>query len=460
MGASTEDVMNQLQGTLATPPQPSLFGIQAPPDPAALQALLRHLQAQKAVEDTGNTPGPYGYLHDAGQKAFASIGQQLGGAVGGALNTPGQFGNAAPAPDPRQAMASAIQQAQQTYQKLIANGVDENQARTTATKQLVQAGVPGAAEVLAKANTQGLDNAFKVAETAKDTSQSKMDDASIDEKARQEKQNTWTTIKETPEYTIQKNGLGEVRSTKVSDRASLPQTPEESANSDSIAQKIANYDLQMSDAVGRGNVQQRQDMLARVLKVNPDYDVKNFKQSADALRAYGPAGVQGQLVLKTQNAMNHLKALDEWGKALKNGDSTTASFIGNELAKQFNDPALSSYDTAASIVANEVSGAIVKGGGGVQERLARVKDFSDTKNDASRASAIGAARSLLGAQYKNNKNFYEKTTLRKDFEDRFPVEGGFPPPPGTNGAAATPTAGADGWTVMPNGVKVRIKSGS
>lgn len=443
MSADTQDMINQLQMQLATPPQPSLFGLTAPPDPSGLRALLQKLQAQQAVNQTGGTPGQYGYLHDAGQKAFAQVGQGLGAAIGGALNPPPTA--AAQAATPQAQISSAIQSAQRNYQTLIGQGVAENTARTAVAKQMVSAGVPGAADVLAKSGQQGLEDLFKGAETAKDTSQAAMDTASIAQKAREEKGASWTDVGQNSDYKFQRNGLGEFRSVKIAEK-NPPLTADQSTNADAIAKKIANYDMQMSTAVGRGNVQQRQEMLGRVLAVNPDFDEKNFKQSTDALKAYGPSGVQGQLVLKTQNAMNHLAALDQWGKALKNGDSQTANKIGNFFASEFNNPALSTYDTAAPTVANEVSGAIIKGGGSAAERLERVKKYADTKNDASRAAALNADRSLLGAQYKNNQNLYEKTTLRKDFGDRFPVEGGFPPPPGT--AAASPASGWGKATVV------------
>lgn len=437
MGASTDDMINQLQASIATPPQPSLFGVQAPPDVAGLRALLAKLQQQKYLSTVGQTGGQYGYLHDAGQSALANVGQQLGSAAGGALAQPPP-GAAPAAPSAQQQMSMAVQQAQKAYQSQIAAGVDENTARTNATKMLIAAGVPGAADVLQKTQSTGLENDFKKAETAKDVSQGNMDDASIAQKKREADQNTWTTIKETPEYTIQKNALGEVRSVKVSDRASLPDTPEQIANKTILGKKVGDYDLDIASVVGRGSPKERQDFLANyVYPHNQDYDIKNFKQSQDSLKAYGPSGVQGQLVLKTQNAMNHLTALDQWGRALKNGDMKAAQTAENFFKGEFNDPSLSTYDTVAPIVANEVSGAIVKGGGGVQERLARVKDFSDLKNDAARSGAINGVRSLLGAQYKNNQNLYEKTTLRKDFGDRFPIEGGFPPPPGTGGGASS-----------------------
>lgn len=452
MGSSTDDMINQLQAQLATPPQPSLFGISAPPPQANLQALLGKLKQQQYLEQQSQpTGGQYGWLHDiaTGKQGAATIGNYLGNAITGGLTQAPQ--GASPAPDattsPQAAMSGAIQQAAKAYQTLVSKGVPENQARQMASQMLVQAGVPGAADVLQKAIGTGLDETFKGAETAKDISQGKMDEASITQKQREADQNTWATIKTTPEYMIQRNKLGEVRSVKISDKASLPQTPEESAQADAIAAKIAGYDMHLSSAVGRGNVQQRQDMLGRVLKINPDYDEKNQKQSEDALKAYGPSGTQGQMILKTQNAMNHLTALDAWHTALKTGNTVAANKAQQYLQSEFNSDGpqganLSTFQAAAPIVANEVSSGLVKGGGSKDERLDRVATLSGAKGDAAFSGASSAMRSLLGAQYKNNKNLYETTTFRKDFEKRFPVEGGFPaPPPSGTAVAAAPTSG-------------------
>jgi hypothetical protein len=482
MSASSQDMMNQLQMALATGPQQSLFGVTAPPDQSKLAGLLQQLKQQQfAQQQDAPTPGPYGYLHDAGKAAFTAAGQQMGTGVGGALQMIGQQGDAAnaaaqappvspesvgvqgvpgaqgppsptapttPPPAPLtnpQAINAVLQRAKAINAAQISNGVPADAAKVNTLKFMVSQGVPGAEDQLVTAQQEVLKNASTQSQTSKDTAQGNAATDEISHRALDDASKQFTNRPDlsNPEYLAQQDGNGKITFTKRSDKASLPQTPEESSNADAIAQKIGNYDLQMSDAVGRGNVQQRQDMLGRVLKSNPDFDVKNFKQSQDALKAYGPSGTQGQMVLKTQNAMNHLEALDQWGRALKNGDSQTANAIGNSIASQFNNPALSSYNTAAPIVANEVSSAIVKGGGGVQERLARVNDFSNTKDDAARGSAINAARSLLGAQYKNNQNLYEQTTLRKDFDKRFPVQGSFPPPPGTGQQPQAPPS--SGW---------------
>src|ERR1700723_4264058 len=90
---STQDQLNQLQANLTLGSQPSLFGIQAPPDPDKVQALIGLLKQQQYQEQANRpTPGPYGYLHDAGNLQFNSVGQQLGQSLGGAIQMtqPGQ----------------------------------------------------------------------------------------------------------------------------------------------------------------------------------------------------------------------------------------------------------------------------------------------------------------------------------------------------------------------------------
>jgi hypothetical protein len=71
MSTNTDDMVNQLQATLAQGQQPSIFGIQAPPNPQALQTLLGLLKQQQYQQQANQrTPGPYGYLHDAGNLQF------------------------------------------------------------------------------------------------------------------------------------------------------------------------------------------------------------------------------------------------------------------------------------------------------------------------------------------------------------------------------------------------------
>jgi hypothetical protein len=365
--------------------------------------------------------------------------------------------SAPPAPLTAQAaIGAAIQKGRAIYQAQIAANVDPDVAKLNTLKVLVSLGVPGADAQLGDAQSAVLKNKATASEADKNSGETSNYASLIQDRLLQQARQTAQFIPRpdlsNTEYMAQQDpNTGKIEYSKRGDKMPPPPlTPQADQARDTIAQKIANYDLQLSTAAGRGGPELRQDLLTRAIAINPDFDEKNFKQSSDALKAFGPSGTQGQLMLKTQNAMNHLTALDQWGQALKNGDVQKANQIANYLSGQFGGIAAPTYQAVAPIVAGEVSGSLVKGGGGVEERQDRVKALSGDLGDAARASAINGMRSLLGAQYKNNQNLYEQTTLRNDFTKRFPVEGGFPPPPGTpipqaanNGGQSAPP----GWTL-------------
>ncbi len=494
MSADTQDMINQLQATLAQGQQPSIFGISAPANPQALQALLGQLRQQQYQQQANApTPGPYGYLHDAGKLQMNSVGQQLGQALGAAIpmatqgaqapqsvmnqiygdgsqssapGTPsaasgeGASGQAVPVPLTSQsAIGAAIQKGKMIYQAQIAANVPPDQAKLNTLKALVSLGVPGADSALGDAQQAVLKNQATQAGTVKSTGEAANYSSLMQDRLFNQAKETAQFIPRpdlsNSEYLAQQDpNTGKIEYSKRGDKMPPPPlSPQADQARDQIAQKIATYDLQLSTAAGRGGPDMRQDLLTRAIAINPDFDEKNFKQSQDALKAYGPSGTQGQLMIKTQNAMNHLAALDQWGQALNNGDTQKANQIANYLSGQFGGIAAPTYQAVAPIVAGEVSGSLVKGGGGVDERQARVQALSGDLGDPARASAINGMRSLLGAQYKNNQNLYEQTTLRNDFQKRFPVDGGFPPPPGVpqSGAAATSAGNAAtapaGWTL-------------
>jgi hypothetical protein len=199
MGASTEAMIDQLQQQLALGPQNSLFGLTTPPDPSKLQALLGTLKQQQ-YQDQANqrTPGPYGYLHDAGNLQFNQVGQGLGQAIGGAIPliaqqqqaaqgggqpTPGQSGvNGPPTPatpaNPATSIATMDKAAAAMNNALIAQGVPPDQAKVKVLTQLAQMGRPGAADALVQAQQDVLKNASTVSQTKKDNAQG---DAATDE---------------------------------------------------------------------------------------------------------------------------------------------------------------------------------------------------------------------------------------------------------------------------------------
>lgn len=218
MSADQQDMINHLMAQLATQPQgPSLYGLQAQADPNNLMALLGKMKQQQVLDQANApTPGPYGYLHDAGKAAFNSIGSNLGGQLAALGNGPQQASPVVAA------QKAAISQGNQDNAQALASGGDPLQVKIDVLTKATQAGVPGAADALDKAVEQQQKNATAKAQAFKDTAQGNAATDEISNRAAQRTldqskfsqstaKDTWNTISETPATVVQKNGLGEVR---------------------------------------------------------------------------------------------------------------------------------------------------------------------------------------------------------------------------------------------------------
>ena len=460
MSANTEDMINQLQMQLAQPPQPSLFGIQAPQDPQGLQSLLQRLKAQQFQEQANRpTPGPYGFLHDAGLAGISGVGQQLGQSVGQAVAA-NQQPQQSQAPTPQQQMQQAVLSAQKTYQTLIANGVDENQARITASKQLVQAGVPGAADALAKAQGTSLENAVKGAEIAKNTGEAQnyvnSDARDKAKEARETAQNTWQTVQEDDNHIIQKNGLGEV---KVQQKLPAAQQAAAAVSPDAMQAMLDSYHttgtvppgLARSPAMAgkfwdaEAQYQQQTGNTAAATQANK----ASLKANTDAL-----AQTQKQLSATTSYFDTMDKNIDK-ARALANTiDFSDAGALNKAYAawlKGTSDPTYAKYNLFFDAVTNE---------------YAKIKSGSlgnAPVSDAARHEAANVLIPTLGKEGVNavfdaikdegNNRLDSLKAQRDDLVGR--ISGKKTPTP----PAATPNQNADnsGWQTLPNGVKVRLK---
>jgi hypothetical protein len=432
VSADYDNMLAKLQMQLSQQQQgqnnPSLFGLQAAPDPNSTAALLKHLQDQQYVAQQGNPGGDWAdQFGQAGKKDFARAGQNIGNMLG--IGRPPQMDNSGV-----MAQRSAIQGGKTDLaQGLSQPGADPNQVQIQVLTKLAQAGVPGAAEQLEKAN----DNAQKLAtEKATAFAANSKGAASLDEirhraaaeahQAFEEDGQTWHYVSTTDGVAQYVNGHGEPKVVTVQPSKTIPGAPLDPTVMAGAAKDVANYKIPENQIYGRGmTASQKADFHAQVIAANPDYDQRTFKQSNDAIKAYGPQGTLGQQTLKLQNAINHLGLLDQYGKALDSGDMKTANAVSNKLSQEFGGTAISGYNSIAPIVASEVSGALVKGGGGVEERAEKARELGSQLSSPQRTAATQGMRDLLKAQYGNYSKNYEKTTRRKDFQEMFPIEGGF-----------------------------------
>ena len=262
MSSSTADMINQLQAQLAVPAQPSFGGVAAPPNADAIRGLLAQLKQQQ-YQEQANAPtgGQYGYLHDAGKQAFNSVGEQLGAALGGAINGPapatpagpaftmpatdsgqapasGAAANGPPIPvpnpgsTPQQSINNAVMAAKAYNATLIKSGMSADAAKVETLKQMVAWQVPGADDELVKAQADAGKNAATAAETKKNNSQAAMDDSDITKNAIENKSKQYTVTYKDP------NGLFEIQTDANGKQERVELKPPPSAQ----AQMAANLD--------------------------------------------------------------------------------------------------------------------------------------------------------------------------------------------------------------------------
>src|SRR5579859_6522836 len=144
MSASEQGMIDQLLAQTTVQPQPSFMGLQAPPNASELHNLLGKLQQQQYLQQQQQqTPGEFGFLHDAGRSGMVGAGQQLGNILqqgNGPQQAPAMPPQASQAdmpsgasPQPgtlsgQQMIASALQKGKQVYASQIQAGVDPDQA--------------------------------------------------------------------------------------------------------------------------------------------------------------------------------------------------------------------------------------------------------------------------------------------------------------------------------------------
>jgi hypothetical protein len=453
MSTSTEDMINQLQATLAQGQQPSIFGIQAPPDPQRLQALLGLLKQQQFQEQANQrTPGPYGYLHDAGNLAFNSVGQGLGNAIGGALGIIGQQQPQAassggqpaapqpPAADPnavaapsgaqgsptpapltsQQAIGAAIQKGRAIYQAQIAANIPPDTAKLNTLKALVSLGVPGADTQLSEAQQAVSKNAATDAAAQRDTDQaSNFRSESANRDARldfEKKAGTWNTIYTDPNgfFQLQKNGNGEVKRTELNPNLSalVQADPATEAN---IAAAIKSG--QLAPLTGAALKTPSGQRIMGMVTADGTYDSTSFGAKAKTMNDFS-TGKSGQAVKSFNVALSHLDSLGQAASALNNGDLKGVNQIGNAIASWTGNTAPTDFNAVKNIVGDEVTKAILGSGGGVADRQEAKSTIDAANSPAQLQSVIQKYQSLMAGQLAGLRTQYESSTGRKDFESK------------------------------------------
>lgn len=195
------------------------------------------------------------------------------------------------------------------------------------------------------------------------------------------------------------------------------------ANDESIktvAHAIANYQQPMLSGFVL-KTPWGQQAAAQVYAENPDYRAENYNAANKAQSAFA-SGTQGNQVRSINVAISHLGTLDDLGKALNNGDVQALNRAKQFFSQQFGQAAPASFDAVKQIVGQEVTKAVVVGGGGVTERQQAADAVSRANSPEQLAGVIGTYKRLLAGQLGGLRRQYETQTRSNNFEDMLSPE--------------------------------------
>lgn len=163
-------------------------------------------------------------------------------------------------------------------------------------------------------------------------------------------------------------------------------------------------------------------VMARVMEINPDYDANQYKTTGAAEKAFA-TGKQGDTVRSLNVAVQHLNQLSALGKDLKNTDSRAVNSFFNAVGKQFGRTNVTNFETAKSIVGDEVVKAVVgSGAGSLADREDLQSKFDAAATPEQLMGVIKTAKGLMTGQLKGLKQQYESSTGKKDFESKLSPE--------------------------------------
>lgn len=190
-----------------------------------------------------------------------------------------------------------------------------------------------------------------------------------------------------------------------------PEAMKAAALQDPTAQAIANYQLAPPPAQTRGGVPS--PILRKVLAINPQYDATTYPARSKTAADFSPSGVSGKAITAADTALAHLNSISQAGSALNNGDIQKMNQVANFIGAQIGQSPKQTYDTIVSMVAPEISKAVIGEAGGEGERTAMSHNFSSSASPKQREDAIGAAVGLLGARFDKQSHAYESEMGRK-----------------------------------------------
>lgn len=136
-----------------------------------------------------------------------------------------------------------------------------------------------------------------------------------------------------------------------------------------------------------------------------------------SLKDYSSSGKSGQAIQATNTGLDHLETIEQLSLAQKNGNARLWNTLANRLAAETGGAAPTNLQAAISMVAPEVSKAVIGAAGGQEERATFAKNFNPNGSPDQTLQGIGVIKDLMGGRLTESQRTYERTVGKKDFRE-------------------------------------------
>lgn len=221
------------------------------------------------------------------------------------------------------------------------------------------------------------------------------------------------------------------------------------------AAQIATY--RMPPPTGRAATSaQGVQLMQMVSQIDPDYDATKYHEKNASLLKFA-TGPQANTVRSINVAVDHLDQLQQAADALGNGNIRAFNGISNAFSAATGHPIPTNFDAIKNFVTDEVTKAIIGGGGGVGDREHAASIIARSNSPQQLSQAIGQIQGLMGGQLNGLERQYKGATGLDDFKQTWVS------PRAQQVLAAhqpkQPPAGATQTATGPNGQKIALIGG-
>jgi hypothetical protein len=179
------------------------------------------------------------------------------------------------------------------------------------------------------------------------------------------------------------------------------------------AQAIANYSMAPP---GRNN-RNRDQIMAQVMAVNPEYKEGDYGNQNIALRNWtNPNGAGFKQIGAFSTVAGHLDTLNKLAAALDNGDTPAINAMVNYIKRQTGDATVTNYDTAKQAVASELVKAVTGVAGALADREEAAKNMLRNGSPEQQEEAIRTWKDLIASRLETSMYQFKSGTGRSENE--------------------------------------------